>query len=322
MMSRKKTVEDCINLAESKGGKFLSEEYKNNHTKYLWECNKGHKWLTTYADVQQGYWCPDCGGTKKKTLQDCRDLAAKMGGKFLSEKYVNAHEKYLWKCGDCENEWLMKYSDVYNNHWCPECAKINRANKKRHTIQDCHDLAASRGGKFLSKEYTLNNKKYKWQCGDCGNIWMAQFASIKDSNSWCPECAKIKRKETNIEKYGFACPLQNEEVALKHARSQNNSFILTHWKTGEEVVCIASYEKAAVEYFNKNKIDFHWQPKVFKMPNGKTYRPDCYLPDRDLWVEIKGHKREKNMVKWQWFQSEHPNSELWDKQKLRSLKIL
>jgi hypothetical protein len=131
-----------------------------------------------------------------------------------------------------------------------------------------------------------------------------------------------KSKKTWLEKYGVENPAQNLEIAIKTARSQNKSTIKIHWKTGQELVCQAGWEPKVVDYLNINKIDYLWQSQVFKMPNGRTYRPDFYLRGQDKWVEIKGFFRKDALEKWDWFKSEHPNAELWDKNKLKSLGIL
>ena len=156
----------------------------------------------------------------------------------------------------------------------------------------------------VEKRRQTNLKKH-------GVEWALQNKNIKE-----------KRKQNNLTKYGVESPMQNPEIALKVAKAQNNSFILTHWYSHEEIVCVASYEKKTVEYFNKNKIDYNWQVQTFLMPNGKTFRPDCYLPDENKWIEIKGYFREDAQEKWEWFHKEYPNSELWDKKKLKEMKIL
>ena len=118
---------------------------------------------------------------------------------------------------------------------------------------------------------------------------------------------------------------QNREVALKNAKSQKSSIILYHWKTNQELICTASYEKAVVEYLNKNKIDFDWQI-MFDMPKienkKRTYRIDLYLKEQDKYIEIKGYFRKDAEQKWNWFHSEYPNSELWNKEKLKQMEIL
>lgn len=76
-------------------------------------------------------------------------------------------------------------------------------------------------------------------------------------------------------------------------------------------------------YFNENKINYNYEPETFVMPNGRTYTPDFYLPEENLWVEVKGRfYDEESREKWIWFNQAYENSELWDKQKLKEIGIL
>ena len=75
-------------------------------------------------------------------------------------------------------------------------------------------------------------------------------------------------------------------------------------------------------YPTKNQINFIWQPKTFKMFDARTYSPDAYIVDQDLYIEIKGYFWDDAQEKWEWFRKEYPNSELWNKEKLIELKIL
>ena len=47
------------------------------------------------------------------------------------------------------------------------------------------------------------------------------------------------------------------------------------------------YEKKAVEYFQKENIEFIYEPLL--LLDGKQYRPDFFLPEFDLFVEICGY---------------------------------
>lgn len=141
------------------------------------------------------------------------------------------------------------------------------------------------------------------------------------------ECIKEKTKKTNIERYGVEYTSQNRTLALKMARGANSSKILYHWKSKQEIVCVGSYEVRVIEYLNLNHTEYSWQPKVFIMPPGlngkqKTYRPDLYLENENKWIEIKGYFRKDAREKWEWFTSQHTNSELWDKAKLKEMKII
>lgn len=139
---------------------------------------------------------------------------------------------------------------------------------------------------------------------------------------------KEKSKKTCLKKYGVDHPSKDPNIALKMARNSNRSIVMRHWKTNGEIICIGSYEVKVIEYLNKNKVNFLWQPKIFitpfKTPTGRnsSYRPDIYLLEDNKWIEIKGYKRPKNMKKWNWFHKEYPKSELWDKNALKRLNIL
>ena len=50
----KKTIDDMQRLAETRGGKCLSEQYVSNREPLLWECADGHVWRAVGRDIQQG----------------------------------------------------------------------------------------------------------------------------------------------------------------------------------------------------------------------------------------------------------------------------
>ena len=87
-MGRKKyTIESCQQIAEERGGKCLSEEYVNCDKLMKWQCSKGHIWSASISPIKnRNVWCLDCGGTKKLTIEECKQVAKKRGGECLSEK--------------------------------------------------------------------------------------------------------------------------------------------------------------------------------------------------------------------------------------------
>jgi hypothetical protein len=58
--SAKHSLSDVIRLAESRGGKCLSENYKNDMSNITWQCNEGHIWDATPNNIKHGRWCPTC----------------------------------------------------------------------------------------------------------------------------------------------------------------------------------------------------------------------------------------------------------------------
>jgi hypothetical protein len=96
---------------------------------------------------------------------------------------------------------------------------------------------------------------------------------------------------------------------------------LTHWKTGEVLFCMSSYETKTINYLNENRINFKWQIPI-KLSQS-TYYIDLYLEDSELYVEIKGFWRKKAIAKYNEFVVKYRyKSEIWDGTKLRQLGIL
>jgi hypothetical protein len=94
-----------------------------------------------------------------------------------------------------------------------------------------------------------------------------------------------------------------------------------YWE-GYQLLCQSNYEKFVIEkYINIQKYHIDWQIK-FDIPTGKVYFCDMYIKELDRYVEIKGYMRPHSKLKWEWFHKEYPNSELWDKEKLKQLGIL
>ena len=58
--NNKNTIKECHELTMNNEGKFLNNYYINAHTKYKWMCKNNHIFMSTYNDVDQGYWCPEC----------------------------------------------------------------------------------------------------------------------------------------------------------------------------------------------------------------------------------------------------------------------
>ena len=126
----KKSIKDAVLVAKNRGGKCLSKLYINSQQKLDWECSKGHKWEATYTNVSQGSWCPRCAGKINKTIENMQALAAKRGGRCLSEIYINNQTKLLWECSK-GHKWEARPDKIQQGRWCPTCS-----GNKRLTIED------------------------------------------------------------------------------------------------------------------------------------------------------------------------------------------
>ena len=56
----KVTIADCISIAETRNGEFLSETY-NPYELQVWKCKDGHEFKSKYSTIKsQSIWCPYC----------------------------------------------------------------------------------------------------------------------------------------------------------------------------------------------------------------------------------------------------------------------
>lgn len=131
----RKTLDEIQAFAAQKGGKCLSEEYQNANSYLLWECSEGHQWQSRWNDVaHRGSWCEPCSRKERRLgIEVCHEIAAKNGGKCLSEEYTLVKDKYLWECAS-GHQWESALDNVLNGgHWCPFCVGAKNE-AKAHAI--------------------------------------------------------------------------------------------------------------------------------------------------------------------------------------------
>ncbi|HEC40779.1 MAG TPA: hypothetical protein ENI29_21225 [bacterium] len=180
------TIEECRDIALQKGGKCLSNVYKNVRPKMRWECNDGHIWETAFTNIiNKNAWCPYCAKNRRLTLEECKEFAKSKKGKCLSNIYINSRTKMEWKC-EHGHIWKAAFYNIKNHgQWCNQCGGT-----KKHTIKYCREVAKERNGKCLSKKYKNNKVKLQWRCKN-RHIFMMKLNDVL-SNHWCPYCSESK----------------------------------------------------------------------------------------------------------------------------------
>ena len=115
-----------------------------------------------------------------------RQIAKERGGKCLSEKYQDAHEKLMWECKE-GHQWEAKPNNIKNGSWCKICRREEAANKLKLGIEEMRMIAEERGGKCLSDSYINANSPLLWECKH-GHRWEARGNHIK-RGGWCGDCS-------------------------------------------------------------------------------------------------------------------------------------
>lgn len=101
-------------------------------------CAAGHEWTPLRSNIaNSGSWCPDCYGNSLGEIEDLHAWAKKMGGRCLSEVYVNRRSAYEWECGRGGHLWSATWGSVKSAHsWCPECQASFREQTVRAAFQE------------------------------------------------------------------------------------------------------------------------------------------------------------------------------------------
>lgn len=180
-MVRGNTLQNCIDLAATRGGECLSTEYKNNKQWLSWRCDANHEWEASYSSVHNGHWCRQCyNNGLKNTLVDAQELASKKDGKCLSETYENNKDYLLWEC-HLQHCWKATYTNISQGSWCPDCS-----HNKMNTLEDAQKLASINGGKCLSDVYINSKTHLTWECANL-HRWPTSYNYVL-RGSWCPYC--------------------------------------------------------------------------------------------------------------------------------------
>ncbi len=188
-MGRKLTLEVFQEVARERGGECLSTEYINIDSKLLWRCAEGHEWEAKATHIKNSNsWCPQCHlYNVKLDISVFQRIARVRGGECLSTEYINIGSKLLWRC-DEGHQWNATGHSIKNDgSWCLRCAN----NDKKLDISVYQDIARERGGRLLSDEYKNAFSELLWEC-DQGHQWEAKAYSVKNINSWCPQCSKSR----------------------------------------------------------------------------------------------------------------------------------
>ena len=123
--ARVNLIVEMQRLALKRGGRCISKIYINAHAKLEWECEKGHRWLSSGNCVKRGSWCQQCSKDrlkrpKKHSIESMNVLALKHGGKCISTIYKSTDQKLLWQCAK-GHEWEALPANIQRGSWCRIC---------------------------------------------------------------------------------------------------------------------------------------------------------------------------------------------------------
>ena len=201
----RKTADDYLHelqqLARSRGGDCLSEAYINSATPLHWRCSADHEWEAAPDVIKKGHWCPACGvqqrveTMRRRKMGDMHAIAAKRGGRCLSDGYVSSRDKLEWECAQ-GHTWWAKPVAVQKGNWCRKCFYQSRTT----TLEEVQAVARARGGRCLATRIETAGFMAEFECA-VGHRWRANVNKVM-SQSWCPTCG-LQQAADNRRVYTF-----------------------------------------------------------------------------------------------------------------------
>lgn len=140
----------------------------------------------------------------------------------------------------------------------------------------------------------------KYYCIDCGKEIGINSALYGQGR--CRSCAHKEKRNPNFGKiWQRNFGIKNPMFGKKAKNSKGNYY--------KNIYMRSSYEIAFAKWLNKNNIEYQYEPKTFDLYNS-TYTPDFYLPEKNLWIEIKGFWWKDAKEKFKLFNKLYPKRKI------------
>ena len=196
----------------------------------------------------------------------------------LSYAFTDSHGKnYLCKC-KCGKEKIYRGSTLTSGMVTGCGCNVGKGNIGLVHKEFAQSHIGEKHGKLKIIDIEKNKNQYEMVCKcDCGNIKRIKYYDIKSGK--VVSCGCYQKEQAS--KTGSTTGLNNYK----------NNYSWYFVKNGEKIMCRSGYEVIYANYLIQNNINFQYEPKCFKLDNGKRYTPDFYLVDTDEWIEIKGSFR-------------------------------
>ncbi len=174
-------TKEIVNARIVDRGIVMLGDYKNSHSKTLFQCSKGHTWEAMPANVVNGSSCLHCAGQAPLSKKIVNARIVDRGIVMLSE-YKNADTKSLFQCSEGHTWETTPYHVSKKGTGCPYCSR-----QAPLTTENVNARIADRGIVLLD-EFITNSVKVRFQCSK-GHIWEAKPNNVLNGRG-CPDCAE------------------------------------------------------------------------------------------------------------------------------------
>lgn len=110
--------------------------------------------------------------------------------------------------------------------------------------------------------------------------------------------------------WGHNARSQNKERGISIVRKIGKHKFPYFSEGGNLIKMRSSWEVRYAEFLDIQEIIWIYEPKMFKLSNGKRYLPDFYLPKTNEFHEVKGWMSPEAIEKIDLFKKEYPKEKL------------
>jgi len=146
---------------------------------------------------------------------------------------------------------------------------------------------------IIDVEHRNNNRGYKMVCKcECGNTTKQAYADLVNNKVF--SCGCYGKEQQSI---------TGSNVGLNNSTKQCAKYKWHYIKNGNKVNMRSGYEVMFATILDKENIEWLYEPKCFKLSNGKRYTPDFYLPKENRYIDTKGRYKESSKSKIKEFET-------------------
>ena len=214
------------------------------------------------------------------------------------EDYSTKNQKYNCIC-DCGNTVLKEYSILlaslkHNHQVSCGCIVMGKWNKGRTRDNYSKSKIGEKHNRLLITNIERKQPNgYLMVCiCDCGNTTKQVYADIKNGKVKSCGCyGKEQQSKTG------------SKVGLNNSSKRCNIYKWHYIKNEKRINIRSGYEVMFAEILDKENLCWEYEPKCFKLYNGKRYTPDFFLPKQNIWVDVKGKFKQSSKEKIEEFRN-------------------
>jgi hypothetical protein len=200
---------------------------------------------------------------------------------FKTIQGLNAHLRF---CAFTEKKCTKKSKYITNNGYTCECGKTYKKSQSLNA-HFTHCLVHRNGKKPTNERFGGNRN---WKAGKTAVNDTRVANHQKSLNNYYKENKGLIEGKAHTE-------AAKNKISEARTKQLLNGIGHSIWYEVNGVKVQGSWEKLVAEFLTENSIK--WERRYLIYDKIKRYTPDFYLPDYDIYIEVKGWMKEKDINK-------------------------